>query len=104
MRFFGFLCTMGKEIYNKRGMDKTVEVFNRNKGNDFYWQELIELVAQAQHWRLVKEQCLATGQEKGFAMAAKNEQKFLECLARVETEVGIDEKELERRIAKTLGR
>ena len=24
---------MGKEIHNKRGMDKTVQIFKKNKGN-----------------------------------------------------------------------
>lgn len=37
-------------------------------------------------------------------MAAKNEQKYLEFLDRVEKEVGIDEKELKRRIDKALGK
>lgn len=104
MGFFGFLYTMGKEIHNKRGMDKTVQMFKRNKGNEYYWQQLVEAIAQAQHWRLAREQCLAAGQERGFAMAAKNEQKYLELLDRIEKEVGIDEKELKRRIDKALGR
>ncbi|MCK4825518.1 hypothetical protein KA005_57755 [bacterium] len=104
MGLFGFLYTMGKEIHNKRGMDKTVQMFKRNKGNEYYWQQLVEAIAQAQHWRLAREQCLAAGQERGFAMAAKNEQKYLELLDRIEKEVGINEKELKRRIDKALER
>ncbi|MCK5472887.1 MAG: hypothetical protein KAI59_02555 [Planctomycetes bacterium] len=93
-----------KEVREKRSMDRTIQIFKRNKGNEFYWQQLIEHIAQAQHWCLAKEQCLATGQEKGFEMAAENEQKFLECIDRIDKEVGIDKKELKRRIDKALGR
>ena len=104
MGFFGNLYILVKEVHEKRSMDRMIQTFRRNKGNEFYWQQLIELIAQAQHWALMREQCLAAGKERGFAMAAKNEQKFLELLNRIEKEIGIDEKELQRRIYKALGR
>lgn len=95
---------IAKEVHEKRSMDRTVQMFKRNKGNEFYWQQLIEFIAQAQRWHLAKEKCLAAGQEKGFDMAAENEQKLLELLDRIEKEVGIDQKELKQRIDKALGR
>ena len=104
MGLFRNLYMIAKEVHEKRSMDRTVQMFKRNKGNEFYWQKLIELISQAQRWSLVKEQCLATGQEKGFEMAAENEQKFLECIDRIEKEVGVDEKELKRYIDNTLVR
>ena len=104
MGLFRNLYMITKEIREKRSMDRTIQIFKRNKGNEFYWKQLLELIAQAQHWSLAKERCLVAGQERGFAMAAENEQHFLECLDRIEKEVGIDEKELKRRINKALGR
>lgn len=104
MGFLGLLYDMGKEIHHKRGMDKTVQAFKKNKGSEYYWQQLIEVIAQAQHWHLAAGQCLAAGKERGFAMAVKNEQNYLELLDRIEKEVGIDEKELKRRTDKILGR
>ena len=104
MGLFGNLYMVAKEVREKRSMDRTVQMFKRNKGNEFYWQQLIEYIAQAQHWRLAKEQCLAAGQEKGFEMASENEQGFIELLDRIEKDVGIDNKELKRRIDKALGK
>lgn len=104
MGLFRNLYVIAKEVHEKHSMDRTVQIFKENKGNELYWQQLLELIAQAQHWGLVKQQCILAGQEKGFEMAAKNEQKMLECLDRIEKEVGIDEKELKRRIDKVLGR
>jgi hypothetical protein len=98
------LYVIAKLVHQKRSMDRMVQMFERNKGNEFYWQQVIEAIAQAQHWTLAKQQCLFAGQEKGFEMAAKNEEFFVELLERVEKEVGIDETELKRRIDKALGR
>ena len=104
MGLFGNLYMLAKELREKRSMDRTVQILKRNKGNEFYWQQVLEIIGQLQRWTLAREQCLAEGQERGFEMAAKNEQGFLELLDRIEKEVGIDEKELKRRIDKALGR
>lgn len=104
MGFFGDLCTLAKEIRDKQGMDKTIQIFRAHKGDELYWQYLLDIIAQVQYWTLKREQCAMAGQERGFEMAAKNEQKFLECLDRIEREVGIDKDELGRRISKALGR
>lgn len=104
MGFFRNLYMIAKEVREKGAEDRTVQVFKRNKGNGFYWQQLIDMIAQAQHWHIVKNQCLLNGKQKGFEMASENEQKFLEMLDRIEKEVGIDKEELNRRIDKVLGR
>lgn len=104
MGFFRNLYMTIKEVRERGAEDRTVQVFKRNKGNEIYWQQLIDMIAQAQHWHIVKNQCLLNGQQKGFDMASENEQGFLEMLDRIEREVGIDKEELDRRIAKILGR
>ncbi len=104
MGLFGDVYMLAKEIRDKRGMDRTVQIFRMHKGDELYWQWLLEFISQAQHWGLKKDECLMAGQKRGFEMAAKNEQKFLECLDRIEREVGIDKDELECRINKALGR
>ena len=106
MGLFGFLYMMAKEVHEKRSTDRTVQSFANLKKNEneVYWQQLLELIAQIQHWALARDQCLVAGQEKGFQMAENNVQGYLELLDRIEKEVGIDEKELKRRIDKALGR
>ncbi|MBN1506588.1 MAG: hypothetical protein JW955_07070 [Sedimentisphaerales bacterium] len=104
MGFFGDLRMLAQEVRDKQATDKTIEWFRMHKGDDLYWQQLLEIISQAQHWALQKNACLMAGKEKGFDMAAKNEQGYLECLDRVEREVGVDKEELERRINKALGR
>ena len=103
MGFFRNLYTIAKEVREKGTEDRTVQVFKRNKGNELYWQQLIDMIAQMQHWHIVKNQCLSNGQQKGFDMASANEQKYLEMLDRIGKEVGIDKVELDRRIAKIQG-
>jgi len=104
MGFFGDLSMLAQEVRDKRGTDKVVQWFRMHKGDELYWQQLLEFISQAQHWGLKKDECLVAGQERGFEMAAKNQQKFLESLDRIAKEVGIDKDELERRINKALGR
>ncbi len=104
MGFFGDLYMLAQEVRDKRGTDRMVEWFRMHKGDELYWQQLLELISQAQYWGPKKDECLMAGQERGFDMAAKNEQKFLECLDRIEQEIGIDKDELECRINKALGR
>jgi hypothetical protein len=97
MGLLGNLYTLAKVVRKKRSMNRTVRLLKANKGTEWFWQQLLELMANAQQWGLVKEQCLVAGQEERFAMAAENEQMMLECLYRIEREVGIDKSELERR-------
>lgn len=104
MGFFRNLYMIAKEVNEKRSTDRMIQIFKENKGNELYWQQLLELIAQIQHWALARDQCLVAGQEKGFQMAENNVQGYLELLDRIEKEVGIDEKELKRRIDKALGR
>jgi hypothetical protein len=104
MALFGDLCMLAREMRDKRATDTMIEWFKMHKGDDLYWQQLQEMISQAQHWALQKNACLMAGKERGFDMAAKNEQGYLECLDRVEREVGVDKEELERRINKALGR
>jgi hypothetical protein len=103
MGFFRNLYMIAKEVREKGSEDRTIQVFKRNKGNELYWQQLIDMIAQAQHWHIVKNQCLLSGQQKEFDMASENEQKFLVMLDRIEKEVGIDKEELNRRVNKGLG-
>jgi hypothetical protein len=104
MGFFGDLYMLAKEVHDKQSMDKTIQIFREHKGDEIYWQYLLDIIAQAQYWSLKREQCATAGQERGFEMAAKNEQKFRECLDRIEREVGIDKDELEQRINIAVGR
>jgi hypothetical protein len=104
MGFFRNLYTIAKEVRKKGAEDRSIQIFKKNKGSELYWQQLVDMIAQAQHWRIVKNQCLLNGKQKGFEMASENEQGYLEMLDRVEKEVGIDKKELDRRITKILGR
>jgi hypothetical protein len=104
MGFLGDMYRIVKEVRQKGADDRMVQIFKRNKGNELYWQQLIDMIAQAQHWHIARDRCLLNGQQKGFEMASKNEQGFLEMLDRIEREVGIDKEELNRRINKMLGR
>jgi hypothetical protein len=104
MGFFRNLYMIAKEVRKKGAEDHSIQIFKKNKGNELYWQQLIDMITQAQHWHIVKNQCLLNGKQKGFEMASENEQGYLEMLDRVEKEVGIDKQELDRRIAKILGR
>ena len=103
MGFFRNLYMTIKEVREKRSNDRMVQIFKKNKGNELYWRQLIDMIAQAQHWHIVKNQCILNGKQKGFEMASENEQKFLEIFDRIEKEVGIDKNELDRRIAKIRG-
>jgi hypothetical protein len=98
------ICMCAKEVHDKRGMDKMIQWFKNHKGDELYWQQLLDIISQIQHWGLKKDECIMAGAEKGFEMASDNEQRFMECIDRIEAEVGIDKGELERRINKALGR
>jgi hypothetical protein len=55
MGLFRNLYMIAKEAHEKHSMDRTVQIFKENKGNELYWQQLLELIAQAQHWGLAQQ-------------------------------------------------
>jgi len=103
MGLFRNLYMLTKDIYEQRTETRFIQMLRRNKGNELYWEKILEVVAQAHSWNFIRDQCLFTGQERGFDMASECEQKFLGLFTRIIREVGIDEKELIRRIDKEFG-